>query len=122
MRRARRPHIERHVAQDMVLSVVGEPDVLESHVPRHSDASATRRHDRHRRVEQLKMRSDAAIADCSRLNFSDMSLIGLKNRCEYWMKHQRPSVSVPPSTHARPTDDEGRCQRAHDLDGRVEDA
>ena len=29
------------------------------------------------------MRSDEAIAACSTLNFSDMSLIGRKNRCEY---------------------------------------
>ncbi len=31
----------------------------------------------------LKMRSDDAIADCSTLNFSDMSLIGRKNLTEY---------------------------------------
>jgi hypothetical protein len=30
-----------------------------------------------------KIRSDEAIADCSTLNFSDMSLIGRKKRCEY---------------------------------------
>ena len=29
------------------------------------------------------MRSDEAIAACRMLNFSDMSLIGRKNRCEY---------------------------------------
>ena len=31
----------------------------------------------------LKIRSDEAIADCRTLNFSDMSLIGRKKRCEY---------------------------------------
>jgi len=79
--------------------------VLELHVPRHSgrfgdagDTTATGV------SSSVKMRSDAAIADCSRLNFSDMSLIGLKNRCEYWMKATSdPSVSVPPSTQAPPT-------------------
>jgi len=41
------------------------------------------------------MRSDEAIAACSTLNFSDMSLIGRKNRCEYWRNATRaPSVSV----------------------------
>jgi hypothetical protein len=30
----------------------------------------------------LKMRSDDAMAACSTLNFSDMSLIGRKKRCE----------------------------------------
>jgi hypothetical protein len=43
----------------------------------------------------LKMRSDEAIADCSTLNFSDMSLIGRKNRCEYCRNAtSAPSVSV----------------------------
>ena len=41
------------------------------------------------------MRSDEAIADCMTLNFSDMSLIGRKKRCEYWTKAtSAPSVSV----------------------------
>jgi hypothetical protein len=31
----------------------------------------------------LKIRSDDAMADCSTPNFSDMSLMGRKNRCEY---------------------------------------
>ena len=31
----------------------------------------------------VKIRSEDAIADCSTLNFSDMSLIGRKNRCAY---------------------------------------
>ena len=36
------------------------------------------------------------MADCSRLNFSEMSLIGRKKRCEYWMKATSvPSVSAP---------------------------
>ena len=51
----------------------------------------------------LKMRSEEAIADCSTLNFSDMSLIGRKKRCEYWMKAtSAPSVSVLRSTLAPP--------------------
>ena len=45
------------------------------------------------------MRSDEAIADCSTLNFSDMSLIGRKKRCEYCTKAtSAPSVSVCWST------------------------
>ena len=44
----------------------------------------------------LKMRSEDAIADCSTLNFSDMSLMGLKNRCEYCRNAtSAPNVSVP---------------------------
>ena len=36
------------------------------------------------------------MAACSTLNFSDMSLIGRKNRCEYCRKATSdPSVSVP---------------------------
>ena len=35
------------------------------------------------RIQQQKIRSDEAIAPCRMLNFSDMSLIGRKNRCEY---------------------------------------
>src|SRR5207237_1190512 len=51
----------------------------------------------------LKIRSDDAIADCRTLNFSDMSLIGRKKRCEYWMKAtSAPSVSVPRRTFAPP--------------------
>ena len=43
----------------------------------------------------LKIRSDEAIAACRMLNFSDMSLIGRKNRCEYCRKAtSAPSVSV----------------------------
>ena len=43
----------------------------------------------------LKMRSEEAIADCSTLNLSDMSLIGRKKRCEYCRKATRaPSVSA----------------------------
>ena len=50
----------------------------------------------------LKIRSDDAIADCRTLNFSDMSLIGRKNRCEYWRNAtSAPSVSVPPQHAAR---------------------
>ena len=47
----------------------------------------------------MKIRSDEAIADCSTLNFSDMSLIGRKKRCEYWRNAtSAPSVSVRRST------------------------
>ena len=49
------------------------------------------------------MRSDDAIADCSTLNFSDMSLIGRKKRCEYCRNAtSAPRVSVPASTLAPP--------------------
>ncbi len=44
----------------------------------------------------VKIRSDDAIAACSTLNFSDMSLIGRKKRCEYCRNATSdPSVSVP---------------------------
>ena len=44
----------------------------------------------------VKMRSEEAIAAWRTLNFSDMSLIGRKNRCEYWRNATSdPSVSVP---------------------------
>ena len=43
------------------------------------------------------------MADCSTLNFSDMSLIGRKKRCEYCRNAtSAPSVSVPASTLAPP--------------------
>ena len=51
----------------------------------------------------LKMRSDEAIADCRTLNFSDMSLIGRKKRCEYCRNAtSAPSVSVWRSTPPPP--------------------
>ena len=44
----------------------------------------------------LKMRSEEAIAACRMLNFSDMSLIGRKKRCEYCRKATSdPIVSAP---------------------------
>ena len=50
----------------------------------------------------LKIRSDDAIADCRTLNFSDMSLIGRKKRCEYWRNAtSAPSVSVPLDARCR---------------------
>ena len=69
-----------------------------------------------------KIRSDEAIAACSRLNFSDMSLIGRKKRCAYCRKATSvPSVSVPPCTQPPPQpDDQRRRQRAHQLDRRIE--
>ena len=52
----------------------------------------------------VKMRSDDAIAPCSTLNFSDRSLIGRKNRCEYCRKATSdPSVSASRSTQPPPT-------------------
>ena len=51
----------------------------------------------------LKMRSDDAIADWRMLNFSDMSLMGRKNLCEYCRKAtSAPSVSEPRSTAPPP--------------------
>src|SRR5882672_1742710 len=51
-----------------------------------------------------KIRSDEAIAPCSTLNFSDMSLIGLKKRDEYCRKAtSEPSVTRCCSTHPPPT-------------------
>ena len=48
---------------------------------------------------RAKIRSDDAIADWRRLNFSEMSLIGRKKRCEYWMNATSdPSVSRPANT------------------------
>ncbi len=47
----------------------------------------------------LKIRSDEAIAACSTLNFSDMSLIGRKKRCEYCMN----ATSAPIVTALRRT-------------------
>ena len=50
-----------------------------------------------------KIRSEDAIAACSTLNFSDMSLIGRKKRCEYWRNAtSAPIVSVWRSTLAPP--------------------
>ncbi len=49
------------------------------------------------------MRSDEAMADCRMLNFSEMSLIGRKNRCEYCRKAtSAPSDSVLRSTAPPP--------------------
>src|SRR5215831_15989075 len=51
----------------------------------------------------LNMRSLAAIADCSMLYFSLKSMIGRKNRIEYWMN----AISTP-SEAALPT----KCREA----------
>ena len=49
------------------------------------------------------MRSDDAIAAWRMLNFSDMSEIGRKKRCEYSRNAtSEPSVSDPASTHRPP--------------------
>jgi hypothetical protein len=51
----------------------------------------------------LKMRSDDAIDAWSTLNFSDMSLIGRKNRCEYRRNAtSEPRVSEPSSVQMPP--------------------
>jgi hypothetical protein len=51
----------------------------------------------------LKMRSDDAIAAWRMLNFSDMSEIGRKKRCEYSRKATSdPSVSDPWRTDRPP--------------------
>jgi hypothetical protein len=50
-----------------------------------------------------KMRSDEAIAAWSRLNFSDMSLIGRKKRCEYSRNAtSEPIVRSPACTQPPP--------------------
>jgi len=49
------------------------------------------------------MRSDEAIAPCRMLNFSDMSLIGRKKRCEYCRNAtSEPSVSASWMTQPPP--------------------
>jgi hypothetical protein len=51
-----------------------------------------------------KIRSDDAIAPCRTLNFSDMSLIGRKNRDAYCREAtSEPRVRTPPSTQPPPT-------------------
>ena len=106
---------------------VGEPDVFEDDV---AGAPAPCRADRTRRVgrptigssSSLKIRSDDAIADCRTLNFSDMSLIGRKKRCEYCTNAtSAPSVSAPSITpDAAVPDDHRQRQRADRLDRRIE--
>jgi hypothetical protein len=50
-----------------------------------------------------KIRSDDAMAAWRTLNFSDMSLIGLKKRCAYWRNAtSEPSVSVLSSVQPPP--------------------
>ena len=50
------------------------------------------------------MRSDDAIAPCSTLNFSDMSMIGRKKRCAYITNAtSEPSVKVLFITQPPPT-------------------
>ena len=68
------------------------------------------------------MRSDDAIAACRTLNFSDMSLIGRKKRCEYRRNAtSEPSVSVPCIVQPPPNQMiERRGQRADHLDRRIE--
>ena len=110
----------------LVLAVVGERHVVEDDVAARAVRTAAR--DRRRRTERLrsgaripdpdvesgdsiltgvssslKMRSDEAIAACRTLNFSDMSLIGRKKRCEYCRNAtSAPSVSVPCSVQPPP--------------------
>ena len=69
------------------------------------------------------MRSEAAIAACSTLNFSDRSEIGRQKRSEYWMKAtSTPRVSPPARTPPSPVDqDERGGDGGQQLDRRVED-
>ena len=49
------------------------------------------------------MRSEAAMAACSTLNFSDRSEIGRQKRSEYWMNAtSTPRVSPPARTFPPP--------------------
>ncbi len=135
-----RPHLERDVLQDVVGAVVREPDVVEDDVASlsrlASRGSRLVSQSRIRSFEQriaerraatritigvssnLKMRSDEAIAACSTLNFSDMSLIGRKKRCEYEQKrHERAERqrALDGPAAAEPDEQRGR-QRADDFD------
>ena len=63
----------------------------------------------------VKMRSEAAIAACMTLNFSERSVMGWKNRREYWRNATRtptdttPRSAHPPPIHTiRPTDTAAR--------------
>ena len=101
---------ERDVAQHAVLAVVREPDVLELDSIRRGAGSAVRdgyggaESMADRRVEHVKMRSEAAIAACRMLNFSDRSEIGWKNRREYWRNAtSTPSDTMPSSAQPPPT-------------------
>ena len=127
-----RPHLERHVLQHplrlgaLAALVVGKPDVVEHDVParraRHGDRLRRATRSRTGSSSSLKIRSDDAIADCRTLNFSDMSLIGRKKRCEYCRNAtSAPSVSVP-AEHAGAAvpDDQRRGQRADRFDRRIE--
>ena len=69
-----------------------------------------------------KIRSDDAMAPCRTLNFSDMSLIGRKKRCEYCRNAtSEPSVSASCSTQPPPTQMiSAAAQRADQLDRRIE--
>ena len=100
-----RPDLEAHVLQDLVLVrdlhhggharigrlrgelvVVARTRRVEHDVARRPARAARRprrRLDATGSSSSLKIRSDDAMADCRTLNFSDMSLIGRKNRCEY---------------------------------------
>ena len=101
--------LERDVAEDPVARrCVGEPHVLEDDVAaragRPRAAAAAGEAIVTGVSSSVKMRSDEAIAACSRLNFSDMSLIGRKKRCAYCRKAtSAPSVSAPDPTQPPPT-------------------
>ena len=133
------------------LAVVGERDVVEDDVAsmrrsgvRASDSlpaigsgsgirsrrrvgPASRIRDRATRIvtgvsSSLKIRSEEAIAACRMLNFSDMSLIGRKKRCEYSRNATSdPSVSVPCSVQPPPNQMISADASAPiDLDRRIE--
>ena len=103
-----RPDLEADVAQHVVFALVGKPDVVEDDVPgggrvRGTDWPEAGDWTITGSSSSLKIRSDEAIADCRTLNFSDMSLIGRKKRCEYWRNaDQRAERQLCRSTLAPP--------------------
>ncbi len=100
--------VEGHVAQHVIVVLVGEPDAVELDVPGRGGVgggAAPRAASISTGVSSsAKMRSEEAMAACRMLNFSERSLIGRKNRCEYCRKATSdPSVSVAASTSPPPT-------------------
>ncbi len=98
---------------DELLAVVREPHVIELDPParrrawrRTGDAGVTTAGVV---SSTVKMRSEAAIAACMMLNFSDRSEIGWKNRREYCRNAtSTPSETTPSSAHPPPTTDDQR--------------
>ena len=120
-----RPNLEADVPQHEVVVVVRKPDMVEDDVRpagagrragAAGDSTATGS------SSSLKIRSDEAIAACSMLNFSDMSLIGRKKRCEVLKERDQRAEGQRLVQHvaAAVPDDQRRRQRADGLDRRVE--